>query len=145
MADPVLAREFVISVNTGTEAVPTWTRINGLKEWTAESDANNADTTDFESAGVDEHQVSRRSHTMTLTGQRETGDPGQDAVQALAFNIGISSIKQFRIVAPGGAAGSIKTFKASAKVPWAGSGGGGMDDPAGWVASLSITGSIVST
>ncbi len=148
MALPVLAREFIFEVNTGTDATPVWTRIGGLKEWSAGSDSSDADTTDFESAGVDEHLVSRRSHTMTLTGQRETGDPGQDAVQALALAIGAPSIKKFRMTAPlpaGATTGNIKTFSASARVPWAGSGGGSMDDPTGWEANLKITGSIVTT
>lgn len=145
MAEPVLAREYVFAVNTGTDATPTWTTIKGLKEWNAGSDATQADTTDFESLGVDEHQISRRSHTLTLTGQREPGDAGQDAVQAVAMNIGSSAAKSFRVTAPGPGPGNIKTFKASVRAPWLGSGGGGMDDPSSWSPVLGITGAITTT
>lgn len=145
MAEPVLAREFKFEINTGTVAVPTWTVIKGLKEWSASSDKSTADTTDFESLGVDEHLVSRRSHSMTLTGQRELGDAGQDAVQGVALSIGAAAMKQFRVTAPGGGAGSIKTFTASVSAPWLGSGGGGMDDPTGWEVELGISGAITTT
>lgn len=145
MAEPVLAREYKFETNTGTDAAPVWTTIKGLKEWSAESDATEADTTDFESLGIDEHLIARRSHSLTLTGQRETGDAGQDAVQATALSIGAASIKGFRVTAPGAGPNNIKTFKASAKVPWLGSGGGSMDAPSGWVAVLKITGAVTTT
>ena len=145
MPDPVLAREFKFEINTGTDATPTWTTIKGLKEWQAGSDVTRADTTDFESGGVDEHQIARRSHSLTMTGQREVGDPGQDAVQNTVLSIGAAAMKTYRITAPGAGPGNIKTVKASASAPWLGSSGGSMDDPAGWSVSLSLTGAITTT
>lgn len=145
MAEPVLAREFVFAINTGTVATPVWTTIKGLKEWGAGTDTSKADTTDFESLGIDEHLVSRRAHSLTLTGQRETGDPGQDAVQGVALSIGAAAMKQFRVTAPGAGPNNIKTFTASVSAPWLGSGGGGMDDPSGWEVELGISGPVTTT
>ena len=145
MAEPVLAREFLFAVNTGTDATPVWTTIKGLKTWQAGSEATKADTTDFESGGVDEHLIARRSHSLTLTGQREVGDPGQDAIQATSTLIGSAAVKGYRVTAPGAGPNNIKTFKASASTPWVGSSGGSMDDPAGWSVDLSLTGAITTT
>lgn len=126
--------------NTGTDAVPAWTPIKGITS-TSHSDASSdVDTTDYDSMGISEHMVAERGESWTISGKKlidaadGTGDPGQEAVEALAREVGVPSIGQFRFTYPGGAT---ETFYASAKVTKP---GGGNNDTMSWSVVLRVSG-----
>lgn len=138
----VLARDWVAEINTGTEASPVWTKINGIDTLTFGGDKEDADDTDFNSQGWNEHMVVERSKSLTLEGKYledpDTGDrdPGQEAVEDLGEKIGYDSLGQFRLTSPGG---KIRIFKASVNI---GDIGGGHNDKTSWSAELTISGPI---
>lgn len=140
----VLARGFDFELNTGTEAVPAWVAIGGVKSWSHSPQANDADTTDFDDEGRMAHMKASRGDEFTVTANYQededdgSRDAGQEAAEAWADEIGPSSRKQFRITSPGGIT---KTFQSTATVK---SGGGGNDDPNAWELTLKITGAITT-
>lgn len=136
----VRADDFVIEVNTGTEATPTWTRIGGIRSFTISTTKNDIDTRDFDSGGWLEHIVGSRGKSFSISGAREedetTGerDPGQAFVEELGDKLGAEALGQFRITSPGG---TTYTFSASVEVtPF----GGGLDEFATWEANLTMSG-----
>lgn len=137
----ILARDWVFEFNTGTDAVPTWVEIKGINSFSVDNSKNDADTTDFDSGGWAEHLVASRGMVVTLEGFRledssdGTRDPGQEAVEGLADNIGPSSVGSFRIYYDLSNKG--KSFKATANVTGP---GGGNDDAAAWAVELTVTG-----
>jgi hypothetical protein len=142
-----LAEDLNPQINTGTEAVPIWTDILGLKEIGHSPSTTRADATDFNSSGREEHVVVRRGDAFTLSAHAledvEAGvnqgdqDPGQTAVEALAQATGLASIGQFKFTTAGG---RTATFKASAQHTGP---QGGMNDLATWEVELTVTGGIV--
>jgi hypothetical protein len=131
----VLAREWVVSINTGTYVAPVWKEIKGLNTLTFSSGKNDADTTDFNSEGYEEHIVASRNAELSIEGlymedpSDGTRDPGQEAVEALAELMGNDSLGDFKLISPGGAG---KRFYASAEI---GDVGGGNDDATSWSAT----------
>lgn len=140
----VLARYFVIEINTGTIAVPTWTTIGGITSFGFDSTKNNVDTTDFDSDGEQEHQVASRSKSFTVDGLYEEDssngdrDPGQEAVEAASELFGDSALVQFKLTTPGG---TTKTFLGSVNIKTI---GGGNDDSTSWGFDVDISGSITT-
>lgn len=139
----VLARNWKIEVNTGTEALPTWTKVGGINTFTLSNDKEDADTTDFESAGFAEHMVAGRSNEISFEGfflEDATGvrDTGQEFVETKAEEVGPASIVALRITSPGGKA---KQYKGSFSV---GDVGGGNNDPTSWGANYTVSGKPTS-
>jgi hypothetical protein len=137
----VLARGFKFEINTGTDLAPQWVQIKGLTSFGVDSDKEDAETTDFESAGFAEHMVAGRSYEISLEGHfledaAGVRDPGQEEVDALAEEVGETSLGSFRMTTP---KGKVWTWKASAKV---GGPGGENNDPASWSATLTVSGKI---
>lgn len=138
-----LARDCTFELNTGTHDVPDWLEILDLSKWGHTPKANDADTTTFRDAGRMSHMKASRGDSFTLTGLAQEDpdngdqDPGQEAVEAWADEIGPDSVKEFRISTPGG---QVRTFDATATVTF---GGGGNDDANTWEAELTVTGAIV--
>jgi hypothetical protein len=137
-----LAEDLTAEINTGTEGAPVWTEIKGLNSIAHAPSTQRADATDFNSEGREEHLPVRRGDSFTLGGfaleDAATGDqdPGQEAVEALAREVGTAGIGQFRFTT----AGSREfTFKASAQVT---AFGGGNNDLSTWSAELVVTGGI---
>jgi hypothetical protein len=137
------ARDFEFELNTGTSAVPVWTEILGLDSWSRTQNATDADTTTFDDAGWESHMKIRRSYDIGLTGKfiEDTSDgsrdPGQEAVEAWALQMGAASVKEFRITSPGG---TVAFFEATCST--AGAGGGSDADPTKWEASIKTSGSV---
>lgn len=136
----VLAEQFDLSYNTGTDAVPVWTAIGGITSFSISTTKNDIDTRDFDSGGWLEHIVGSRGKSFTIEGSREedpdTGarDPGQEAVETLGDQMGAAAIGQFQIVSPGG---TTYTFDASVDVtPF----GGGLDAKAAWSVAMTMSG-----
>lgn len=137
----VLARGWNVFIDTGSGA-SIWTEIKGLTNLIFDGEKTNADTTTFESGGDEEHQVASRSKTLGLEGQyledqNDGGrDPGQEAVEKLADQVGANSIGNFKLVSP---AGTVRYFSASANVSGI---GGSKNDPTGWKADLDVSGGL---
>lgn len=135
-----LARDWDFHLNTGTEALPTWTPINGINSHSWSVSKNDADTTTYDDEGWLSHLTASRGRSVTLSGihmedpANGARDPGQAAVETLAEQIGPNSLKQFRVTSPGA---KTITGRASAQVT---QGGGGNDDPSGWEAVMTFSG-----
>lgn len=137
--------KFFISTGAGTDTIPgtaddVWTQIKGLNSKTHADASADAETTGDDSDGANEHMVAERGESWTLAGHKlidtATGDldPGQEAVEDLAREVGPASLGYFKIEYPGG---STEIFQASAKVTKP---GGGHNDPATWQAVLRVSG-----
>jgi hypothetical protein len=140
----MLARDWVFELNTGTTLVPDWVAIGAINKWAHSPKANDADTTTFDEDGRESHLKASRGDEFTLNGlykeDQSNGDrdPGQEACEAWAAEIGPSSVKQFRITSPGG---NTKTFDSTSTITF---GGGGKDDPSAWDLAVKVTGAITS-
>lgn len=140
----VLARNWTIEVNTGTEATPTWTKVGGLNTFTLSNDKEDADTTDFDSDGYAEHIVAGRSNEVSFEGSfledpaDGSRDAGQAKIETLAEETGAAAMGQVRITPPSGENGKI--YKGSFTV---GDVGGGTNDPTTWGATMTVSGKPV--
>jgi hypothetical protein len=134
-----LARDLTIGIDVGGSG-GSYTVIKGLDSLTHSPSSTDATTTDFDSDGRAEHMVAERSDTWTLAGFKledvltGAGDPGQEAVEALAQATGLTSLAWFEITSPGG---NTIEFQASADVTLA---GGGNNDAAKWQAVIKVSG-----
>lgn len=136
----VLMRQWTVSINTGSVAVPVWTEIGGIDNVAPSRTKSNADTGDFSSEGWEEHLPAGRGRSLTASGHYKedpaTGarDAGQAACEALAEQIGTDGIGQFRFESPGG---NGFTCNASADITGP---GGGKNDPSSWGVVIDLTG-----
>ena len=141
----VLARDFQFHLNTGTDAVPVWTVVEGIDSLAHAPTTNRADTRHFTDGARLKHMVASRGDAFTLTGKYQedpdTGDrdAGQEACEEWAALSGPDSIKTFRITSPGG---TTVSFGASAEVQRF---GGGLDDPATWQLAVEVSGEVTTT
>jgi len=137
-----LARDLVFEVNLGGSG-GGFVEVKGLHSLTHSPNSTDADTSDFESAGHDEHLKAARGDTWTITGftleDVLTGDrdPGQAACEALAQLVGPEAMGTFRITSPGG---NTITFTASVEVTLA---GGATNDAAAWNATVKTSGAMI--
>jgi len=121
----VLARTFLLSVNTGTVASPTWTPIKGITGISPAQSAQRTDNSDFDTNGWESHDVVMRGRSLSVAMNYKADptdgseDPGQAAVIALGDATGTAAKKQFKYVAPG-TGGKGHTFTASADIAWPG-------------------------
>lgn len=138
----VLMQDVDVEINTGTIAVPAWTRIAAVTGVTHTPSKATADTKNFDVAGRQRHRVVRRGDSFTVTAQRQedesdgSRDAGQEAVETMGRAVGSDAEKQFRLTSPGG---NTMVFSASAEVTEL---GGDTDSVATWQAVLEVTGSI---
>ncbi len=136
-----LARDLTFEVATDSSG-SDFIEVKGLHSLTHSPSSTDADTSDFESGGHDEHLKAARGDTWTITGftleDVVTGerDPGQAAVEALAQLVGPAAEGTFRITSPGG---NTITFRASAEVTLA---GGATNDAAAWNATVKTSGAM---
>ena len=140
----VLSRDFKISVNTGSEAVPAWTQIMGLGDdgIAISPSSSDVDFSDASDGGWEKPVIIRRGYSVALKGDRMeatdgTRDPGQAAVEAVQDEMGLPGLLQFKIASPATTPETL-TFKASVEAtPFGGS------DKSSWEASLKVYGQIV--
>ncbi len=134
-----LARDLdivIVLADSGSTELP----IKGLNTLTHSPSSTDADTTDFESNGHNEHLKAERGDQWTLAGFHLedviTGDrdPGQAACEALAQETSFASLGSFKITSPGG---NTIEFKASAEVTLA---GGNNNEAATWQCILKVSG-----
>lgn len=141
LPEPVLAREFDLEVNTGTDAVPVQTRIGGITNISPGQSAQRTDDSDFDTDGWEAHTVVMRGKTLSVELlYKEDGassgamDAGQAALLALGDATGPGSKKGFTYTSPNGREFA---FKASVDIAWP---GGGKVDNATFTAELTISG-----
>jgi hypothetical protein len=135
----VLARGWKVEIQ---KVDLTWVQILGLSSLTFDGEKKDADTSTFDDAGWESHQVASRGRSLKLEGfyledqVTKERDPGQTLVEALADAMGQESLGDFRTTSP---AGTVKHFKASVAVSGV---GGGNNDPTGWKADLTVSGPL---
>lgn len=140
--DIILSRQSKFEVNTGTEAVPAWTPVGGLTGITRDNPATMAEGNTYDSGGWDKSLKSRQGLAFTITAKylvdaaNGARDPGQEAVDLQAREIGTAGLKQYRF-SDGATTGDIITFKGHASGGYT---GGGVDDNAGWSATITANG-----
>ncbi|SET94683.1 hypothetical protein SAMN05421676_1129 [Salinibacillus kushneri] len=144
----VLARDWTLEVQTETDETSgeaIYVPILGLNTLTFSSEKEDADTTSFDSNGHNEHLPASRGNSLTAEGlylvDPETGerDPGQEAVEDLADQVGPDGLGNFKLTDPGG---NVREFSASANLS---DQGGGNTDPTSWGAELTVSGAITKT
>lgn len=139
-----LARDLTIAIRTAV-GPDVWTPIGGLDTLTHSPSSENADTTGFDDNGRAAHIKAQRGESWDLAGKAvmdvATGakDPGQEAVEALASQVGLAAEGRFQITDP---ANNKREFSATAEVTLP---GGGTNDAASWGASLEVTGAPIYT
>jgi hypothetical protein len=135
----VPAASFGYDINTGSDAVPTWVRIKGIKNHDVTGSTKSADVGDFDTVSGFEGEVPIRrgrqvklqaNHLENVAGGAR--DPGQAAVEAAEKQVWPSARRQIRITTPGG----IQTIGAGWFEP--GSRGGGKDDVQAWETTFNV-------
>ena len=118
--------------------------VSGVNSFSPSTEKNDADVTDFDSNGWQEHQVASRGLSFDIEGYHIEDDStgvrnaGQERLEELGRAIANNSTSTFRVVKPGGV---IIEMEASFDAPMYGqSTGGGNDDPAGWSVTMTVTG-----
>lgn len=85
-----------------------WTNIAGIEDFDVSRNTTRADTTDFDSEGVEENRVIRRGKQLTLNGHylEDESDgsrnAGQEKITTLAEAVGSAAEDTFRFTSPGG-------------------------------------------
>lgn len=136
----ILARGWAFEIGDGA-AVPTFTQIGGLNSWSRSREQNNADTTDFDSQGWMEHLPASRSGSVTVEGLMKmdpadgTRDPGQQACEDAAEQVGVSAYRQFRLYHVDSGKGLQGEVSVGINEV-----GGGNDDPTSWGATFQLNG-----
>lgn len=139
-AENLLAREYDLTINTGSVAVPTWTPIAGITGISPSQSSQKTDDSDFDTDGWEAHTVVMRgkSFSVALNYKEDPANGAQDAGQAALIALGdasgTASKKQFKYVSPGGHG---VTFTASADVT---APGGDKTANANFTAELTMSG-----
>lgn len=140
--EEVLAKEFTWKVDDGTDS-DTFVEIEGLNSVSPSPSKNDADTTTYNDDWVT-HLVATRGLEIEMEGvymedpSDGSRDPGQEQVEAAAEKTGTGSTVPFQCETPGG---TIIEFDASVSTtPFGIGGGGGNEDPAGFSATLTVSG-----
>jgi hypothetical protein len=137
----ILARNWAIEVNTGTEEIPAWTKVGGINTFTLSNDKEDSDTTDFDSEGYAEHMVAGRSNEISFEGfyledpLDGSRDVGQEYIETMSEKVGPEAMGKMRITPPSGKNGKIYTGSFGT-----GDVGGGNNDPTSWGATLTVSG-----
>lgn len=119
-------------------------KIEGVTSFSPSPEKNDADTTDFDSEGWQEHLAVSRGLSFDVEGlhieDATTGirQAGQEEIERVGKLVGRQAITDFRLVAPDE---TNIDFEVSVQAPLEGiSSGGGNDDPAGWSLTLTVKG-----
>ncbi len=141
-AEEILSRDYVISINTGTIAVPVWTVIGGLDDdgITYSPSNTTADARVAADGGWAKPAIIGRGAEYKLKGKRYedpddgTRDAGQSAVETYGRGMNASARAQFKLESP---ATTPETLTFMASVDCTPMGGG---EFATWEATLMVYG-----
>lgn len=136
------ARDWTFEIGDGDPGGTgeVYTEIGGINTMTIGREAEDTDTTTFESAGNAEHEVMQRGRTFEVEGfyledvADGTRDPGQEMVETVGDAVGTNSLRNLRITSPGG---TTLTQQVSVEV---GDVGGGNNDKTSWSATFTRSG-----
>jgi hypothetical protein len=100
-----LSRLWACEVNTGTDAAPTYVRVRGLTKLGLTIDANEVDTTDFDSEGWEDNDTTFRKWGLSIEGfdgftgpvNAQVDDPGQAWLKAKGLLTGPDAKVSVRI------------------------------------------------
>lgn len=87
-----------VSVNTGTEGSPVWTKVGGQKEATFDRGSAVIDTTDKDSGGDEEHLPGERNWSISFGAFLIEDNAGWLEIET-AYGAGTQ--KQYRFITPG--------------------------------------------
>lgn len=136
--EKVLAQDFVFEyLESGTYDVPVFGSILGIEAFNMDTTKRTAETTTYDSNGVEEHIPAGVGYKLTLDCLYEETDAGvQDAgqayIQTLADAVGTAGIGVFSMTSPGGLQ---KKFKGSVSVTQSGG-----KDAAAFKVTIMLTG-----
>lgn len=138
----VLSRDFEIAINTGTDAVPVWSKIMGLANdgITITPSVGDADFSDANDGGWEKTLPISRGWAVGLKGDRMedptdgTRDVGQAAVEAAMGEMGPDALRKYKLSSPATTA-EVRYFYAWAEVT-----PNGGSDKASWEAALHVFG-----
>ncbi|GGK90216.1 hypothetical protein Ppa06_58260 [Planomonospora parontospora subsp. parontospora] len=124
----LLAKDWTVEVNTGTQAVPVWTPIKGLTKFAETIESETQDDSDFDSNGWGSDVVTQRKFKLECEGRRkrDTGsptfvpDPGQEAVRQAGRVVGVEANIEVRWYRKDGSPDAYQGFAA---VDYKGGGG----------------------
>lgn len=141
-AEEILSRDFVMSINTGTVAVPVWTPIGGLDDdgISFSPSTQTANARVAADGGWDKPAIIGRGAEYKLKGKRYedpsdgTRDAGQAAVETYGRGMGSGARAQFKLESP---ATTPETLTFMASVDCTPLGGG---EFAAWEATLMVYG-----
>ncbi|MGM0437492.1 MAG: phage tail tube protein [Bacillota bacterium] len=141
-----LARTFDFAIYDGT----SYQDIKGVTSFSPSREKNDADITDFDSGGWLEHIVASRSASFDIEGYHieddadGSRDAGQEELETLATQMGNDAMATLRLSGPGDQNEVYMTVSVDAPMNGI-STGGGNDDPAGWAATLNMSGEPMTT
>jgi hypothetical protein len=138
----VLARDWTIEVQLANES---YQAIGGINSFSPSPEKNDADTTDFDSAGNLEHLPASRGMSYTFEGfflvDVATGarDTGQERVEVLGDLVGPAGLGHMKLTSPPASGAEVWDFDCSINVTPP---GGGNDDAASWSFEATVSGAI---
>ena len=142
--ETLLARDYAVQVNTGTEAAPEWVFVRGLDSVAPVSEKSTQDDGDIDSEGYGSQLGTEISFTLTLEGKRKgevegevfTADPGQEYLRLKGDRTGYAGIAHIRWWRTDGDPEAREMFADCAYQ----NGSGGKGDLLTWSATLSSRG-----
>ncbi|MEA5367712.1 hypothetical protein VA596_49835 [Amycolatopsis sp., V23-08] len=122
-----LSRLWTCEVNTGTDVSPTWVKVKGLTKLGLTIDANEVDTTDFDSEGWEDNDTTFRKWALSIEGfdgftgpvNAQVDDPGQAWLKAKGLLTGPDAKVSVRIYRTDNSKG----YSGLATSNWKGAGG----------------------
>jgi len=143
MLTAIPARNWTIEVENS--AGDSFIEIDGLQTMTWSHSDEQLDTTNMNSNGKAENMIIERSQAVSLEGDwmedpdDGSRDPGQERVETLGNEVGLSSIGTMKLTSPGG---TIYEFDATVSL---GEALGGRNEKSSWAATFNISGSVNKT
>lgn len=100
----LLARDYAVQVNTGTEESPEWVFVRGLSQVTPSAEPVTQDDGDIDARGYGSQLATGLNFSMQLEGVRKgagdetdfTPDPGQEFLRLKGAEVGYRNIAQVR-------------------------------------------------
>lgn len=113
-----------VDVNTGTEAVPVWTQVKGIRSPALAIDSTKQDTSTYDSNGWGSDGTTQKKWKLTIEGlEGYTGefvrDPGQVTLKAKGRLLGADSEVEVRFYR----ADPDEGYTGTAEADWKGTGG----------------------
>ncbi|MBB4915097.1 phage tail tube protein [Streptosporangium saharense] len=124
----LLAKDWILEVNTSSGASPTWTTVKGLTKLEFGLDSETEDDSDFDSDGWASEVVTQRKWKLEIEGRRKRDsasvsfvpDPGQEFLRQAGLVVGVTANVEVRWYRKDG---SPDAFVGTAAVQYKGGGG----------------------